>query len=81
MNHFRPLVYAILAVLCFLPAGAASSKKPKKTAKASFDYYMLVLSYAPDFCAESAAKSSGTQMKAAAAAKTRQFISNPRSAS
>ena len=44
---------AVLIALAFsaLPAPAAK-KKPKTTKPKPFAYYLLVLSYAPDFCAE-----------------------------
>jgi ribonuclease T2 len=50
----RPILIA--AILCLLAAGAATSKKHKHpvdaaAAGATFDYYLLTLSWAPDFCA------------------------------
>jgi ribonuclease T2 len=44
-----------LCVMACLLAGVeaeAKAKKSKKKPAADFDYYMLVLSYAPDFCAQ-----------------------------
>src|SRR5690242_13019937 len=44
----------VSCLLGFLLAAtpATAAKKKKKAAAAEFDYYMLTLSYAPDFCAE-----------------------------
>jgi len=42
-----------VVALAFLGSGTAQAKKKKhKKSKPSFAYYMLVLSYAPDFCAQ-----------------------------
>ena len=41
----------IASVLAAIPAPAAAKKK-KPAPPPAFDYYMLVLSYAPDFCAQ-----------------------------
>ncbi len=54
MNNTISRVIAVLALaLIAAPCLPARSRKPKKTSQASFAYYMLVLSYAPDFCAQS----------------------------
>lgn len=45
----------IAALLLSGPLPAAKKKKP--AASATFDYYMLTLSWAPDFCAQSSNKS------------------------
>lgn len=43
-----------LFALCLLPLSAVygKSKKKKASTQGDFSYYMLVLSYAPDFCAQ-----------------------------
>src|SRR5437588_8959215 len=53
-----PMVRTVAAVVLMLivecsPSNAASHKKKPANA-AAFDYYMLTLSYAPDFCAQPA---------------------------
>src|SRR5712692_1061436 len=50
----RFFIAAVLAgLLLSAPADAQSGKKKKKAAPAPpFSYYLLVLSYAPDFCAQ-----------------------------
>jgi len=48
--HRNPFL-AILLVCFLLPGGAAvASHKKKPTPPGQFSYYLLVLSYAPDFC-------------------------------
>jgi ribonuclease T2 len=51
-NRFLTLV-AVAATLCFFAAasGDAKSKKPTK-GQPAFSYYLLSLSYGPDFCAQ-----------------------------
>src|SRR6476661_4613206 len=45
------LAVVLLACLFLgVPANAQSSKKKKASAAPQFSYYLLVLSYAPDFC-------------------------------
>jgi len=46
MPTIRLLISAILTCVLLSPASAAAKKKKP----ARFDYYLLVLSYAPDFC-------------------------------
>lgn len=50
-----------LVALLMVPGSPSSAAKKKKAAAAgaSFDYYMLTLSWAPDFCAQSNAKDPG----------------------
>src|SRR5262252_2401308 len=48
-NLFRIAVFAALVSITAIVL-QARSRKPKKHKPSSFDYYMLVLSYAPDFC-------------------------------
>jgi ribonuclease T2 len=53
--RFRPLRVALLAVLCIVLLGAKARQRqqPAKTGNApAFDYFLLSLSWAPDFCAE-----------------------------
>src|SRR5947208_15248270 len=50
-----PLRWLILAVSVFLLATTAASARPRKKAQQNdptFSYYLLSLSYAPDFCAQ-----------------------------
>jgi ribonuclease T2 len=44
--------FAVAVAGCLLLAGTlqSQSRKPKNTTAGDFSYYMLVLSYAPDFC-------------------------------
>jgi ribonuclease T2 len=48
----RVFTAALAACLLLAPAEAKSRKKKKAAAAPQFSYYMLVLSYAPDFCAQ-----------------------------
>jgi ribonuclease T2 len=49
----RPVLISVLVVLLlFCVASQAKSHKKKPKPSPEFSYYMLVLSYAPDFCAE-----------------------------
>jgi ribonuclease T2 len=51
-NAVMRTIAGVLAVL-LLAGGAVAQKRNRSHAKSGdFDYYMLVLSYAPDFCAE-----------------------------
>jgi ribonuclease T2 len=53
MRKCRLFTAAVLAwLLLCTGADARSHRKKKATAAPQFSYYMLVLSYAPDFCAE-----------------------------
>jgi len=49
---WRPLTAAILLSLLAVGAAGGRSHKKKRPKKAAFSYYLLVLSYAPDFCAQ-----------------------------
>lgn len=49
-NRRRFLFVALLAGLLLPSIGAAKSRKKKPQPPGQFAYYMLVLSYAPDFC-------------------------------
>jgi ribonuclease T2 len=46
----RTLLASSLVCLLLAAPAEASAKKKKAAAAANFDYYVLVLSYAPDFC-------------------------------
>src|SRR5262245_5426744 len=48
---WRALVW-ILIVASALSAQPGRKRRPKQSADTSFDYYVLALSYAPDFCAQ-----------------------------
>ena len=50
---FRIVALMVLGLIA-TTALQARGKKPPKNKKPAFDYYMLVLSYAPDFCAQPA---------------------------
>jgi ribonuclease T2 len=41
-----------LGLIAAMPAPARTRKQPKKKSQPAFSYFMLVLSYAPDFCAQ-----------------------------
>ena len=56
----RFAVFALLLLaLCPGIAGASKKPKPSKSQSNGFSYYMLVLSYAPDFCNETGSKDPG----------------------
>src|SRR5215475_13395322 len=46
----KRLAIAALLLTLTVTTAAAEAKKKKKQPASRFDYYMLVLSYAPDFC-------------------------------
>lgn len=48
----RLAITALLLMLTVTSATAKAKKKKPQTTTSRFDYYMLVLSYAPDFCAQ-----------------------------
>ena len=48
----RSVTAVLLACLILAVPASARSKKKKPAASPKFDYFMLVLSYAPDFCAQ-----------------------------
>src|SRR6516162_6110276 len=51
MTYTRRLAIAALLLSLTITTATAEAKKKNKSQPASrFDYYMLVLSYAPDFC-------------------------------
>ena len=53
----RPLAATLVCVLCIMPAMAQSNRSRHNNSQpGSFDYYLLSLSYAPDFCAENPSK-------------------------
>jgi ribonuclease T2 len=52
MNRRPVLISALVVLLLFCVASQAKSHKKKPKPSPEFSYYMLVLSYAPDFCAE-----------------------------
>jgi len=49
--HFWTRITVGLLVSAVLATGIAAKKKPAKPAAANFSYYLLTLSWAPDFCA------------------------------
>jgi len=49
---FRIVALIALASIAAIALQASSKKPPKSKTQPSFAYYMLVLSYAPDFCAQ-----------------------------
>jgi len=51
MARIRLLVTLALALCVSIGPASARSRNKKRQASANFDYYMLVLSWAPDFCA------------------------------
>jgi ribonuclease T2 len=53
-TSFQIVALIVLGLLAASGLQARNKKPPKNQKQASFDYYMLVLSYAPDFCAQPA---------------------------
>jgi len=51
MTKHRVLTFVLSAALAAAISAPAKKKKPPKTSAASFSYYLLTLSWAPDFCA------------------------------
>jgi len=51
---FRIVALIVLGLIATTALQARGKKPPKNKKQPSFDYYMLVLSYAPDFCAQPA---------------------------
>ena len=51
---FRIVALMVLGLIATTGLQARGKKPPKNKKQPSFDYYMLVLSYAPDFCAQPA---------------------------
>jgi|SRR5271166_4778680 len=47
----KRFVLPLLLVVCLSLAGTGFAKKKKKPAPTDFDYYLLTLSWAPEFCA------------------------------
>src|SRR5215475_13947265 len=46
----------LIAALLFVQVPADAAKKKKKSASPAFAYYLLTLSWAPDFCAQTNSK-------------------------
>jgi ribonuclease T2 len=48
----RAFLFAILCLLAVNAGHARSHRRPRSNRERAFDYYLLALSYAPDFCAQ-----------------------------